>query len=289
MKYIKIILIISLIFLTGVINGMVLDEKTLNSLNPGDIIINKNDEICKNYSFSLDKIDLKSKAFLQMSIKNHIPANEGVEIKTYLNDLEISVLKNKEISALNVIELVNLQKNNNHLEICAKNTFLPRLIISSESIIGNYYVAEINDVDFYQEVPTTAYTNTMIPINLYVKNSGWDDIYIELINATEKFMTNYNLENVSGETNYEGVLKAQETLVLNYFVKTDLNISFATPFAKLKYTDRFGVEHIKTLDTKIITLIEQENKLQAYIDLPNEVTPNKYYTGHLIIKNNSEE
>jgi hypothetical protein len=162
------------------------------------------------------------------------------------------------------------------------------MIISENSILGNYYVAEISDADFYEETPTYGYTNTMIPIKLFIRNSGYDYIYIELSNASERFIYNSNLENVSGETSYKGILNAQQTITLNYYVKTDLNTSFSTPYAKVKFTDRFGVEHIKNLNNKIINIIEQESALNVHTDISKTVIPDNYLTGNLIIRNTSE-
>jgi hypothetical protein len=282
-------LIICLLLSTVFIHASVLEEKTLNSINAGDFVINKNENLCKSYSFSLDSKDLRSKEYLQLLIKNYIPVNDAVEINIYLNENLIKEIKNEEIKSKNIVELKNLKDGQNHLEICVENNYLPRLIINADSLVGSYYVAEIKESDFYQEVPSIAYTNTLIPINLIVKNSGFDDVFIEVINATEKFIYNSSLENVSGITSYTGILKAQEEVVLNYFVKTDQNKSFATPLAKLKYTDRFGQENIRFLKTEVINLIEQETKIQVFIDISKTTEPNKYTQGHLIIKNNSEE
>ncbi len=277
-----------LLLISSGIYGSVLDEKTLQDITPGDLIINKDESICQEYSFSIAGIDDKSKAFLQLFIKNYIPIQSNVSITVFLDDIEIKEVKNKDILEKNIIELTNIKSENN-LKICIENNYLPRIVIDQKSIIGNYYVGEIKEDDFYQNAPTTAYTNTMIPIDLFVRNSGYDDLYIEVINATDKFIYNSNLENVSGETHFKGILKSQETLTLNYFVKTSLDTSFATPLAKLTYTDNFGVKHTRLIETKVINLIEQESNIQVYTDIFRKIEPNKEYKGNLIIRNNSEK
>jgi len=288
LKYKIIFVLLAVMVISTSIFGAILEEKTLESLNPGDITINKNQEVCKEYEFTLNSIDEKSKAYFQLIIKNYIKVKEGLEIRVYLNDVFLEEIKNNSIDKKNIIELKNV-KTNNQIEICVKNDFFPRILIDSESILGNYYVAEIKENDFYQEAPSYGYVNTMIPINLYVNNSGYDDLEIEVINATDKFIYNSNLENVSGDTSFKGVLKAQEKIMLSYFVKTDLNISFATPLAKLKYIDRFGKEHIVNLQPNIINIVERENQIKATIDLFKIIEPNKKFGGNLIIINQGED
>lgn len=282
----KIFIIIFILLFVNNIYGTILEEKTLDQISFGDIIVEKDQKVCKEYKFTFNTIDDKSTAYMQLFIKNYIRVRSGIDINLTLNQETINI-KDSEILEKNIIELKNIQKNNN-LEICVENNFLPRFIIDSKSLLGNYYVGKITEDDFYQNVPTFAYVNTMIPISLIVKNSGYDDLYVEVVNATDRFIYNSSLENVSGETSYKGYLKAQEKLVLDYFVKTDLNKSFASPYAKLIYTDRFGVEHEKTLKTQIINLIEQEGYLQLMLDTFKNIEPEKEYVGHLIIRNNSE-
>lgn len=282
--------IVGLIFVSANIFGTVLEQTSLKSLNQDDFIINKGESVCREYSFNLEKIsDVKSSAYLQFNIKNYIPTTEGVEINFALNNQEKIIIKNKEILQNNVVELNTKEKFNN-IEICVENNFLPRIIIDTEkSNVGTYYVSKITKNDFYQEAPSKAYVNTMIPIKLFLRNSGHAEAYVEIINATETFIYNSNLENVSGETSFKGTVQPQETITLNYFVKTSLNISFATPLAKLRYIDSFGQEHIMFLDTQIINLEEKDTKISAQIDVFRKIEPNKEYTGNLIIINNSED
>lgn len=284
-----IFILFGIILFASLIQASVLDEKTLSSLSTGDVIVNKGEEVCKSYSFDLRGIDEKSKAYLQLMVKNYIPIKTGVDLTFNLNGLEISKIKGDKIQSNNVILLSNVKSNENLLEICVKNDFLPRFIIDTEkSTLGNYYVAEIKKEDFYQEAPSRAYINTMIPIKLFIRNSGYDSVYVEVVNATELFLYNSNLENVSGETSFKGTINPQETISLNYFVKAEKGINFATPLAKLNYKDRFNQTHTMFLTTQIISLEEQETKITAYTDIFKTIEPNKVYTGHLIIKNDSE-
>lgn len=281
-------LIISLVLINGFVFSNIIEERTLASINPEDIIINKNENICADYSFSVDDIDPTSKFFLQLLIRNYIPISKNVSIEVYLNGLLDAKIENREILEKNIIELKNIQKNN-ELSICVENNSIPRIVISKESIIGNYYIGEIRDEDFYQEVPKTAYPKTLIPITLYVRNSGYADLEIEVFNATELFIENSNLENVSGETTYKGNISPQETINLKYYVKTDKTTSFATPYAKLTYIDFFGREQVKFLKNTNIEILETVNFIEAHIDLPKKIITNTENTGVLIIKNNSEE
>jgi hypothetical protein len=283
-----IFLILGLILISGILFSNIIEERTLSSINSEDIVIDKGENICKDYSFSINNIDPTSQFYLQLFIRNYIPISKEVSIKIYLNDVLDSEIENKDIFAKNIIKLNNIQENNT-LSICVDNNSIPRIVISKNSIIGNYYIGEIKDEDFYQEVPKKGYPKTLIPITLYVKNSGYADLDVEIFNATELFIANSNLENVSGETTYKGKLEGQETISLKYYVKTDKVTSFATPYAKLTYTDFFGREVVKYLKNTNIEILPAVNFIEAHIDAPKKIIQNKQQTGVLIIKNNSEE
>jgi hypothetical protein len=286
MKYKHLFLILSIILLSNLFYATIIDEKTLNSIEKGDIIVDKGEDFCKDYTFSLNT-DQFSENYLQLMLKNYIPVNQGVSITIKLNDQNITTIENKDIKEKNIVYLGQSNVNDN-LEICVTNKFLPRLIIDEQSLIGSYYTSKINEDDFYQEAPAKSYVDTLIPITVIVKNSGYDDTFIELYNASNLFIYNSNLENVSGETSYEGLLKAQDEIRINYFIKTDSNNTFATPIANLKYNDIFGQEIIKTITPQIINIYNKENVLENHIDIQKIVHPAEENTGHLIIRNNSE-
>jgi len=288
MNYKYFLLIIGIILVSNLLFATTIDETTLNILNKGDIVVEKGNSFCKDYSFNL-KTDEFTETYLQLMLKNYIPISKGVAINIKANDKNITEIIDKDIKEKNIVYLGKLESINNKLEICVENNFLPRLIIDSDSLIGTYYNSKITDDDFYQDAPSIAYVNTLIPITIHVRNSGYADTYIELENASNLFIYNSNLENVSGETSFQGILKAQSEIKIDYFVKTDSNNTFATPIANLKYKDVFDQEITKKIKQKIINISEKENALENHIDIQKIITPKEEQTGHLIIINNSEK
>ncbi|NCP72558.1 hypothetical protein GW835_04170 [archaeon] len=288
MNYKYFLLIIGIILISNSLLATTIDETTLNILDKGDIVVEKGSSFCKDFTFNL-KSDEFSETYFQLMLKNYIPISKGVIINIKVNDKNITEIIDKEIKEKNIIKLGKFDSIDNKLEICIENNFLPRLIIDSDSLIGTYYNSKITDEDFYQDAPSTAYVNTLIPITIHVRNSGYADTFIELKNASNLFIYNSNLENVSGETSFEGLLKAQSEIKIDYFVKTDSNNTFATPIANLKYTDVFNQEITKKIKQKIITISEKENALENHIDIQKIIVPKEEQTGHLIIINNSEK
>jgi hypothetical protein len=288
MNYKYFLLIIGIILVSNLLFATTIDETTLNILNKGDIVVEKGNSFCKDYSFNL-KTDEFTETYLQLMLKNYIPISKGVAINIKVNDKNITEIIDKDIKEKNIVYLGKLESINNKLEICVENNFLPRLIIDSDSLIGTYYNSKITGDDFYQDAPSIAYVNTLIPITIHVRNSGYADTYIELENASNLFIYNSNLENVSGETSFQGILKAQSEIKIDYFVKTDSNNTFATPIANLKYKDVFDQEITKKIKQKIINISEKENALENHIDIQKIITPKEEQTGHLIIINNSEK
>lgn len=285
----KIFSVFLLVLLSTTLFGLTLEEKSLFDIEKNNFIIDKEEVVCETFLFSLNKMDEKSKQILQINIENFVPVKEGLEINVYNQDELIAILKNTDIKKNNVVEISNAGKSN-EMKICVKNNFLPKVIINtSKSKIGSYYLGEIKEQDFYQEAPSKGYVNVPIPINVFVKNSGFDKLHINVISASDLFLFNSNLEIVSGQTEYNGEINPGETIVLNYFVKTDKPINFSTPIAKINYTDDFGVEHNLALKEKFITVNEMENKISVEVDFFEKIQPLKKYYGNLIIINNSED
>ncbi|HOD89486.1 MAG TPA: hypothetical protein PKK56_00145 [archaeon] len=287
----KIILIIfTLIFFTSTIHAASIDEKTFYELGENDFSFVKDTNICKNYDFNELNTTENATFVTQIKIKNYIPINSGVEINIYLNNEKIGEIKDKNIKENNIFkkENINLQKKNT-LTICVNNKFLPELIISKESKIGNYLLPKFNEMDFYQTLSEYDYTQNILTIQIHVTNSGYDDANIEIINAKEIFLELSNLENISGTTEYSGIIKAGETKELSYYIKPTKQTSYITPRAILKYTDEFGETHIIYTKQQVIEIQDPDTKIQAYTDVPTNTIKNQETNGKLIIRNISEK
>ena len=254
-----------------------------------DIKIAKiNETTCFDNVFTRFEEIENSEYYLTLIIENYVPTTKGLEISTYLNGNLQKTLKNKEIFKENIILLENVE-NTNYLKICITNNYLPKLIISKESKIGTYNLAQINELDLVQTAPESAFTNDLIPIEVFVKNTGTGKMTINLYNAYETYLKNSELDNVSGQTEYSGIILPGETKTIKYFIKTNDSKTYLTPRAIIQYTDEFGNEIVKHTNQNIITLTENENKLEATIDILKENNIENTVSGNLILINNSLE
>ena len=293
MKY-KYIIVLFLIIITFSVcdnlNAEVIDEKSFYDLDFDNFVVLKDQNICQEIIIKDLASSKNSKTILQLNIENYIYSSDGLEIDVYLNNLKEKELKNKEIIKKNIIELYNFKKNEtNTLKICVDNSFLPKIIFSKKSIVGNYLLAEILQTNFKQIIPSTIESDSLIPIEIIVKNTGFAPINIELDNANSKYLKNVDLENVSGQTQYEGVIDSKDTIKLKYFIKTGLNTKFISPRAVLKYITEFGEKKELKTDLIVINTINKQSKLEAYVDIPREIINNEEIKCKIILKNNSED
>jgi len=290
MKSIKITLLFILLLAMPILNAEKISEKSFSELGYSDYIINKGDKSCENYTVTGIEESADATYVLQLKVANFVQLNknDNVIIKTYLNNALISEIKNEGIKEKNIIELQEY-KNKSEISVCVENEFLPRMVISKYGLIGSYLLPKILDTDFYQTVPEKVYKNELVPIQVNVKNSGVKDVEINIENASKEYLKNSSLENVSGETAYNGILKAGETKSIKYFIKTSNDTNYVTPRAILTYTNEFG-EKI-TLYTKQIRLSIEDlkTKLDAEIEVPRNIITNQEVYGKLVIRNVSEE
>ena len=290
MKPIKYILLFMLIIAIPLVGAEKLSEKNFSELGYADYTVDKGIDSCENYTITdISKHD-NATYILQLKIANYVKLNKNdtIIIKTYLNNKLISEIKNENIKEKNIIEL-NEFENINEISVCVENKFLPRLVISKYSTVGSYFLPNLKNTDFYQTVPDKVYKNELVPIIVNVKNSGVRDILINITNASKEYLKNSSLENVSGETAYEGILKAGETKSIKYFIKTSNDTNYVTPRAILTYTNEFG-EQI-TLYTKQVglSITDIKTKLDAEIEISRNIITNQEVYGKIVLRNISED
>jgi hypothetical protein len=289
-KYITIIIICFVFLQIGNLHAEVIDEKTFYDLGYDNFTILKDQNVCKEIIIKNLDSSLNSKTVLQLEIENYIFASNGLQIDIYLNSLKEKELKNTEIIKKNIIKLHNFKKNqDNNLTICINNSFLPKIVFSKQSVIGNYLLAEILESNFKQIIPPVVESNSLVPIELVVENTGYAPIYIELSNANDKYLNNIELENVSGQTEYKGIINSKDFVNIKYFIKTNKNTKFISPKATLKYTDEFGTNYEINSKLEVIETIDKLSKLEAYINIPRNIINKEEVSGKIILKNNSEE
>jgi len=290
MKSMKFFILFILLLALPIITAETVSEKSLSDLGYSDFTIDKGVSSCENYTLTGITTTQDATNVLQLKISNYVQLNknDNVVIKTYLNNVLISELKNETIKEKNIIELTNF-KARNEISICVDNNFLPRMVVSKYSLVGSYLLAVIKAEDFYQTVPDKVYKNDLVPILVNVKNSGVRDVEINIANASKEYLQNSNLENVSGETAYAGILKAGETKTIKYFIKTSNDTNYVTPRAILTYTNEFG-EKI-TMYTKQVGLSIEDikTKLDVEIEVPRNIITNNEVYGKIILRNVSED
>ncbi len=278
----KIIVMLFIILSLSAVYPKIIEQTSFDELG-----VERGQNLCKTYEFNKLKEETGSKLIANIVFENYIPTKSNLEVTLFFNDKELTTLKETEILAENKIEINEKQDIKNYFKLCVNNNALPKVIISKRSNIGTYLLGEIREeVDFYQKVLTTeTYSSSLIPIEIYVYNSGQDKLNINLNYASEKFLKNSNLETVSGQTNYSGPIEPGQTITLKYYLKTNKNIDFYTPRAELKYKDEFGIENIIYAKQEIINVRDNQNKIEVYVDLEKDVLVKTPKVGKIILKN----
>lgn len=278
----KIIVMLFIILSLSAVYPKIIEQTSFDEFG-----VERGQNLCKTYEFNKLKEETGSKLIANVVFENYIPTKSNLEVTLFFNDKELTTLKETEILAENKIEINEKQEAKNYFKLCVNNNALPKVIISKRSNIGTYLLGEIREeVDFYQKVLTTeTYSSSLIPIEIYVYNSGQDKLNINLNYASEKFLKNSNLETVSGQTNYSGSIEAGQTITLKYYLKTNKNIDFYTPRAELKYKDEFGIENIIYAKQEIINVRDNQNKIEVYVDLEKDVLVKTPKVGKIILKN----
>lgn len=278
----KIIVMLFIILSLSAVYPKIIEQTSFDEFG-----VERGQNLCKTYEFNKLKEETGSKLIANIVFENYIPTKSNLEVTLFFNDKELTTLKETEILAENKIEINEKQDIKNYFKLCVNNNALPKVIISKRSNIGTYLLGEIREeVDFYQKVLTTeTYSSSLIPIEIYVYNSGQDKLNINLNYASEKFLKNSNLETVSGQTNYSGPIEPGQTITLKYYLKTNKNIDFYTPRAELKYKDEFGIENIIYAKQEIINVRDNQNKIEVYVDLEKDVLVKTPKVGKIILKN----
>ncbi len=286
----KIILISFLMMIISTtVFATTIEEKTLNSLGHQNIIIDQNEDVC--YKIDVPQLkNLPNSTFVfVIDIENHIPITAGVTFDIYLNDYLEKTITAENIKKKNIIEMYNYQQNKNEIKLCVKNDFLPRIIISNQSKIGNYLLAKITKEDIYQIAPNSIKTETLIPIDIVFKNQGANAVQVKVENSLDRYLINNYLSHISGEYEYEGILEAGEEKSIRYFIKAKDDLLYLSPRAKLTYTNEFG-EKIEILsDPLLITAEKKKDLLDIFIDISTTINNKTTTQGILILRNNSNK
>ncbi|MEI8364086.1 MAG: hypothetical protein WCF78_01350 [archaeon] len=285
-----VLLLIIAIIGTPIINAEKISESTFLDLGYADFSIDKGNSDCKSYTLTGIELNVDATYVLQLKIANYIPLNEqdNVSIKVYLNNALITEIKNQEIKERNLVELKGY-KDESLLSVCVDNNFIPRMVISKYTVVGSYLLPIIKKEDFYQVVPEKVYKNTLTPVEIFVKNSGIRDVTVTIFNASKEFSKNSTLDNVSGDTTFEGIIKAGETKNLKYFIKTSDQTNYVTPRATLKYISEFGDEITMYTEQEQIKIDDLQTKLDISVEINREITTKIDAFGKIILRNVSED
>lgn len=289
----KKILILTVLLTTitaGVVWADTVEERTFDSLNYDNFSVTRDKEQCVSYYFEKLKETKDSTLYLDLIIENYIPVKNNLSISVYLNDVLETKIENNHIKKENRVKLTGRMNSKNDLKVCVTNNVLPIVIISNKSTIGSYVIGEITQEDFYIKVLSTqTHSNTLLPIEIYAENNSPKEVAVDIVYADKDFLRISNLETVSGETSYSGTIFPGETKVLKYFLKSNKNISFGTPQARLTYTDYFGEEKTIYAKQKVIQMTEKLEKIEVYVDVARNVTVDEEQNGKIIIRNVSED
>lgn len=290
LKKMWMLIILMMVVTTGFLRADTLDERTFDNLNYENFSVSRDQELCNAYNFEKMEQTEDSSLYLNLIIENYIPVKENLSISVYLNGMYETKIENSQILKENRIELAGKSKENNSLKVCVTNNELPVVILSNNSTIGSYIVGEIRPEDFYLNVlsPQT-YSNTLIPIEIYAENHSPKEVSVNINYADETFLRISNLETVSGETSYSGIIYPGETKILKYYLKTNKNISFGTPQATLTYTTDFGEKKELIAAQKVIQMTEKLEKIEVYVDIARNINVNEQQEGKIIIRNVSED
>lgn len=286
----KTLLIFVLVLITGFVTAETLEEVSFSNLGYEDFSVVNGTELCNTYSFNKLNETAESTLYLNLIIENYIPVKENVNINIFLNENFSNSLSAEDLKKENRIELMGILKEKNQLKICINNNKLPVVILSNNSTVGSYIIGEIKPENFYIKVLTNnAYSNTLIPIEIYAENKSPKTVNVSINYANAEFLKISNLETVSGETSYTGAIGPGEIKILKYYLKANRNISFGSPQAKLTYVTDFGETKTLIAAQHVIKLVEKLEKLEVYIDIERNVNVDAPQTGKIIIRNVSED
>lgn len=290
-KKMLILTVLLITITTGIVRADTLEERSFSSLNYDNFSVQRDQELCNTYNFEKLEQTENSDLYLNLIIENYIPVKENLSISVYLNGTFETKIENSKILKENHIRLSGRAQEKNSLKICITNNGLPIVIVSNNSAIGSYIIGEIKPEDFYIKVLNSSqtYSNTLLPIEIYAENNSPKAVAVNINYADEDFLRISNLETVSGETSYSGIIYPGETKILKYYLKTNKNISFGTPQAKLTYTNDFGEEKTVIADQKVIQMTEKLDKIEVYVDIARNVNVNEEQDGKIVIRNVSED
>lgn len=290
LKKILILIILMIAIIAGVVRADVLEERSFASLNYDNFSVQRDQELCNYYNFDKMEQTENSDLYLNLIIENYIPVKENISISVYFNGTFENKIENAKILKENRIKLAGKIQEKNSLKICITNNGLPIVIVSGNSTVGSYIIGEIKPEEFYIKVlASQTHSNTLLPVEIYAENNSPKGVEVTINYADENFLRISNLETVSGETSYSGIIYPGETKILKYYLKTNRNISFGTPQATLTYTNDFGEEKTILADQKVIQMTEKLDKIEVYVDIARNVNVNEEQDGKIIIRNVSED
>jgi hypothetical protein len=288
--YKRILLILMVILTASFVSAETIAESTFENLGYSNFSVLEGTESCKVLDFGYLEQTADSRTYLNLIIENFIPIKENVTINVFLNDKLNNNIYGADIKKENRIELSGVLKEKNQLKVCINNKNLPNIIVSNASTIGSYLLGEIRPEDFYIRVLTeNTYSNTLLPIDIYAENNSPKAVNVSINYANETFLKISNLETVSGETSYTGVIEPGEIKILKYYLKTNKNISFGSPLATLTYVTNFGETKTLTSAQQVINMKENLEKLEVYVDIERNVNVDEQQEGKIIIRNVSED
>lgn len=156
-------------------------------------------------------------------------------------------------------------EENNKIEICNYDNVL----IHNESNFGFYETAYLPKEKFRKDVEKTELMlGDELNITITLENSGSKDAEIQIKHIrpiVEEQIGVISFNVLKGESDWEGVLAAGESITLEYTIKPTIAAHFTLPPAVVNFENEFGGKVEILSNYPEITVKSTENPINAYI------------------------
>ncbi|MFH1240154.1 MAG: hypothetical protein V1672_02960 [Candidatus Diapherotrites archaeon] len=194
------------------------------------------------------------------------------------------------VKHLYISDFQEFLEENNKLEICNYGNVL----IHNESNFGFYETAYLPKEKFIKEVEKTELMlGEELNITITAENSGSKDAEIQIkhirpVVEEQIGVTSFNV--LKGESDWEGVLAAGESITLEYTIKPTIAAHFTLPSAVVHFENEFGGRVEILSNYPEITVKSSENPIDAYIFKESAIKKvGDYAKIRAIVKNSGSE
>lgn len=227
---------------------------------------------CTEFNFSIpDTVDLKDPANIPILKVNADLLNENWFSESYLNNelIKRNGFECEETNCVQYFYLLDFEEflgENNDLKIC---TYGHILSIHNDYELGFHEAAYLPQAKFIKEVEKTELMlGEELNITITLENSGSKDAEIQIkhvrpIVEEQIGVTSFNV--LKGESDWEGILAAGESITLEYTIKPTIAAHFTLPPAVVSFENEFGWEVEILSNYPEITVKSPENPINAYI------------------------